>query len=112
MELSFKSKKLEKLLTNPKEMVKAFGQMARKIDQRVKDLRAAETLEDMRMIPAARCHELKGNRKGKLAVDISRNYRLIFVPWHDPIPRKDDGGLNWQDVTAIRILEVNDYHNK
>lgn len=112
MEVSFKSNKLEKQLTKPIEMAKAFGQMARKVDQRVEDLKAAETLEDMRMIPGARCHELKGNRKGELAVDISGNYRLIFEPQHNPIPKKEDGGLDWKGVTAIKILKVEDYHNK
>lgn len=112
MELSFKSNKLEKQLTKPKEMAKAFGQLARKTDQRVEDLKAAETLEDMRMIPAAKCHELKGDKKGELAVDVSGNYRLIFEPEHDPIPKKDDGGLDWDKVTAIKFLRVEDYHKK
>lgn len=112
MELSFKSNKLEKQLTNPKYVAKAFGQLARKIDQRVEDLKAAETLEVMRMIPATRCHELKGDKKGELAVNVSGNYRLIFEPEHDPIPKKDDGGLDWNEVTAIKILRVEDYHKK
>lgn len=110
MELSFKNNKLERQLTQPKQMAKAFGQLARKIDQRVEDLKAADTLEDMRKISAARCHELSGNRKGELAVDVSSNYRLIFEPNHDPLPEKDDGGLDWNEVTAIRILDVEDYH--
>ncbi len=112
MELFFKTNKLEKQLTKPKDMAKVFGQLARKIDQRVKDLKAAETLEDMRMFPAARCHELKGDKKGELAVDVSGNYRLIFEPAHDPIPNKDDGGLDWNKVTAIKLLRVEDYHKK
>lgn len=110
MELSFKNNKLEKQLTQPKLMAKAFGQLARKIDQRMADLKAADTLEDLRKIPGARCHELTGNRKGELAVDVSGNYRLIFEPGHNPLPKKEDGGLSWMEITAIRILEVDDYH--
>jgi len=37
--------------------------MARKVAQRISELKATETLEDMRSLPAANCHELKGNRK-------------------------------------------------
>lgn len=110
MEISFKSRKLEKQLTDPKEISKSFGQMARRVNQRFKELGAADNLAIMRTILAARCHELTGDRKGELAVDVSGNYRIIFEPNHDPIPRKDDGGLNWEEVTKIQINEFEDYH--
>lgn len=110
MEIRFKNKKLEKQLTDPKEMVKTFGQMARKVNQRLKDLTDADNLAIMRTIPAARCHELTGNRKGELSVDVSGNYRLIFEPDHNPLPRKADLGLNWDEVTKIQINEIEDYH--
>ncbi|MBA2678519.1 MAG: ImmA/IrrE family metallo-endopeptidase [Ktedonobacteraceae bacterium] len=61
-------------------------------------------MEDIRGFPNARCHELVGDRKGTLAVDLGHPYRLIFEPNHIPIPRKVDGGLDWTIVTAIRIL--------
>jgi hypothetical protein len=37
-------------------------------------------------------------------------YRLIFIPADDPIPTKDDGGLDWSKVTAVEILEIADTH--
>ncbi len=110
VEINFKSRKLEKQLTDPKEMVKSFGQLARKVNQRLKDLSDADNLEILRAIPAARCHELGGERKGELAVDVSGNYRMIFEPNHDPTPRKTDGGLNWEQITKIQINEIEDYH--
>jgi len=110
MEIRFKSNKLEKELTDPKTMSKTFGKMAKKINQRMKELSGVETLSDMQLIPAARCHELKGDKDGMLAVDVSGNYRLIFEPYHNPLPEKEDGGLDWQQVTEIRILTVEDYH--
>ena len=65
----------------------------------------------MRNIPAANCHELEGNLKGKLAVDISGNHRIIFEPNYNPIPEKDNGGLDWSKVSEILILEIGeDYH--
>jgi proteic killer suppression protein len=110
LEISYKSRKLEKQLTDPREMVKSFGQLAVKIKMRLKNLTDADNLAIMRTIPAARCHELTGDRKGELAVDVSGNYRLLFEPSHDPIPKKDDGGLNWGEVTKIQINEIEDYH--
>jgi proteic killer suppression protein len=91
-------------------MAKYFGQMGRKVNQRLKDLADAGNLAVMRTIPASRCHELTGERKGELAVNVSGNYRLIFEPNHDPIPKKEDGGLNWEEVTKIQINAIEDYH--
>lgn len=110
MEIHYQSKKLQKQLTDPKEMVRSFGSLARKVNQRIKELGDADNLAVMRTIPAARCHELTGNRKGQLSVDISGNYRLIFEPCQEPVPKKEDGGLHWEEVTRIRINEIEDYH--
>ena|SRR5690625_4979277 len=110
MKVSYQTKKLEKQLTDPKKMSKAFGVMAKKVNQRLKELSSADTLEVMKLLSTARCHELKGNRKGSLAVDVSGNYRLIFEPDHHPPPKNDSGGLDWQQVTRIKILAIEDYH--
>lgn len=110
MEISYKNRKLEKKLTAPKEIVKFFGKLARKVNQRIKDLTDADNLAIMRTLPAANCHELKGDHKGELAVDVSENYRIIFEPNHAPIPKKDDGGLNWEEVSKIQINKIEDYH--
>lgn len=110
MEISYKTKKLEKQLTDPRLLVKSFGELARKVNQRIKELTDADDLAVLRTLPAARCHELTGDRKGELAVKISGNYRLIFEPVNDPIPQKDDGGLDWEKVTKIRINQIEDYH--
>lgn len=110
MEIFYKNRKLEKQLTDPKEMAKSFGQLARKVNQRLEDLKAADTLAVLKTIPAARCHELTGNRKDELTINVSGNYRMIFEPYHNPIPKKDDGGLNWEEVTKIMINEIEDYH--
>jgi len=110
VEISYRSRKLEKQLTDPREMAKSFGKLAVKVKMRLKNLTDADNLAIMRTIPAARCHELTGDHKGELAVDVSGNYRMIFEPSHDPIPKKDYGGLNWEEVTKIQINEIEDYH--
>lgn len=110
MKINFKTNKLKKQLTIPKEMAKAFGQVSKMINQRMKELKAADNLEVMRTIPAAKCHELTQNRKGQLAVKVSGNYRLIFIPDHDPVPSNDDGGMDWTSITIIEVIEIDDYH--
>ena len=73
-------------------------------------MRAADYLEDIRYLPQARCHELKGNHAGDLSVDLEHPYRLIFRPANKPIPQKANGGLDWAGVTAVEIIGVEDTH--
>jgi plasmid maintenance system killer protein len=111
MEIFFRTKKLEKSCNSEKEMLKTYGSArARKLKIRLMELRAAEQLDQISKVPPARCHELSSNRKGQLSVDLDHPYRLIFIPANDPIPRKQDGGLDWCAVTQIEILEIVDPH--
>lgn len=93
-------------------MQAVFGpQIAKKLQQRLAELNAADTLDDVSRVPPARCHELGQNRDGQLAVDLVHPKRLVFQPDHDPLPQKSDGGLDWAKVTQILILEISvDYH--
>lgn len=110
MDILFATKRLAKQCASDRGRLKAFGAAAAKVlRRRLDQLRAAETLEDMRTLPG-RCHELRQDRKGELAVDLRGPYRLVFEPADNPPPTKEDGGLDWSRVTAVRILEVEDYH--
>lgn len=111
MQIIFNSTKMEKTCNDSRKSQQRFGSIRAKIlRRRLDELRAADTLENMRPIVSARCHELSQNRKGQLSVDLDHPYRLLFVPEHDPIPIKPDGGLDWGKVTAIRVLDVEDTH--
>jgi len=111
MDIYFKTKKLQKLCSRAVLAVKEFGpKSARKLQQRLMELQAAESLEDVSKLPPARCHELKGNRKGQIAVSLEGPYRLVFIPASHPIPRKEDGGLDWRRITEIEIIVIEDYH--
>ncbi|GAB6144210.1 hypothetical protein JCM12294_16480 [Desulfocicer niacini] len=74
------------------------------------ELSAAETLTDITRLPPARCHELTGNRKGQLSVDLEHPYRLLFIPAHNPIPELKDGGLDWSSVSEVEIIGIDDTH--
>jgi proteic killer suppression protein len=89
VKVSFKSRKLARQLTVPKEMKKTYGSIT---------------------LPAARCHKLKGDREGQYAVSISGNYRLIFKPDHDPVPGKKDQSIDAIRVNDIHIMGTEDYH--
>ena len=114
MIILFKGKKLEKELNEWAKLVKVHGaRRAKKIGLRMMEFRAAASLMDFWPPKSGpgRCHELtQGKRKGQLSVDLDHPYRLIFTPAHDPVPKREDGGLDWARVTAIKILGVEDTH--
>ena len=110
MNITFKRKKLQKILTDPVEIKKAYGSLAKRISQRMDQLQAAPNLATIQSLPALECHLLTGDRKGEWAVSISGNYLLLFEIGHNPIPTKDDGGIDSIRITDIRILETTDYH--
>lgn len=111
MKLLYKNRKLEKSVASLSVIAATYGTRAKLVNQRKNELQAAPTLETMRTIIGANCHELKGNLKGKLAVTISGNHRIIFEPANDPIPTKEDGGLDWKHVVEITIIDIGeDYH--
>jgi len=84
--------------------------MAKRLRQRLIELQAANTLADMSYLPPARCHELTGNLKEHFSVDLTHPYRLLFVPDHDPIPRRPDGGIDRSAVTTIEVIDIEDTH--
>ena len=110
MEISYKSEKLKKTLTDNREIVKSFGERARKIRLRLMQSKAAKTLAEIKTLPAVHCHALKGNRTGQVAINISENWRLIFEPDHSSLRTLEDGNSDWTKITKITILEISDYH--
>ena len=111
MDIYFRTKKLQKICNVEKIANGKLGLInAKKLQQRLMELKAAETLADISHLPPTRCHELSGNRKGQLSVDLKHPYRLLFIPANDPIPVKDAGGLDWSRVTEIEIVDIADTH--
>ncbi|MEO0809481.1 MAG: type II toxin-antitoxin system RelE/ParE family toxin [Pseudomonadota bacterium] len=110
MDFSFASKKLKKQLSDDAQMKKAFGENAKKLQLRLGVLRNATCLADVPNGPPDRCHQLHENRDEHFAVVLRRNWRLEFQVDHSPIPRKNDGGIDLNQVTSIKILGVVDYH--
>jgi plasmid maintenance system killer protein len=111
MDIIFGTTKHQKLFNDRGKLTKKYGpRQADLIKRRLDDLRAAEVLEDIGKLPPARCHELVGDREGQLSIDLVHPYRLIIVPANNPIPRKEDGGLDWSRVTAVEIVGVEDTH--
>ena len=111
MDIYFRTKKLQKRCSKTVEAIKSLGpKRGKKLKQRMMELAAAETLADISRVPPSRCHELTGNRKGQLSVDLEHPYRLLFIPANNPTPELKEGGLDWAAITKIEIIDITDTH--
>jgi proteic killer suppression protein len=110
LEVSFDDADFAHTCRNERQLLKRHGLVrAKKIQQRLKALRAADTLADMRSLPRRR-HELHGDRAGELSLDLDHPYRLLFRPTADPGPGSG-GGLDWATVDAVTIIGIVDTHD-
>lgn len=107
----FATDELKRLCDDDRTAKKKLGaDGAKKLRKRLDDMKAAATLGVMRTLPG-RCHELRHDLNGRLAVDLDGGRRVVFRPEHTPIPELAAGGLDWTKVTAITIESVGDYHD-
>lgn len=92
------NKCLEKVCTDASVAIKKHGiEMAEKIDQRIGEIKAADSVEQMIQFGVGRCHPLKGDRIGQYAVDLVHPQRLIFTKRED-------------EIQIVKIMEIKDYH--
>jgi proteic killer suppression protein len=111
MEIAFATTRQEKVFNEWRKLLATYGQeRANRIKLRMPVLAAAPNLAAVPTAKPVRCHQLTQDRKGGFAVDLIANWRLTFRPDHDPVPRLSDGGIDTASVTAIRIIDVEDYH--
>ncbi len=111
MDVYFESQKFAELIGNERKRTREFGpENAKWIKKRLDNLRFATNLEAMRNLPG-RTHELTGDRAGTFAIDLKHGDRLIVKPAEDPPPRKPDGGLDWQAITSVVVVTVENYHD-
>lgn len=111
MDISFKSRKIEREFSDYRVLILKYGQeQAKKIQQRLFELQAAENLETLWTLPQIRAHELKGNLGGQVSLSIKHPYRLLIKPDYNDPPQKEDGGLDRIKITKVKILRVEDTH--
>ena len=79
MEITFRNKKLKKSCSVKNEATKAHGKkLAKKLMQRLMELRAFENLLQVSHKPPFRRHALSGNLNGIYAVDLDKSTPPAF----------------------------------
>ena len=98
MKIEYSNKQIEKVCTNASTATKKHGErMAEIIHQRIDEIKAASSVEEMIQYSIGRCHKLKGNRKEQFAVVLVQPYRLVFTK-------------QGEFIQIATIQEIVDYH--
>ncbi|MBI2003648.1 MAG: killer suppression protein [Parcubacteria group bacterium] len=108
MEIRFSNKFEKELEFNTSKRTRGLL-MAKKITLRLEQLRACDSLKDMRQLPG-RCHELTEDRKGQFAVSLVEPLRLILKPMGNPDNFTENGSIIWEKIKVVEIIEIVNYH--
>ena len=71
-----------------------LGQLARVAQRKLRQVHAAQSLQDLRIFPGNRLEALAGDRRGQHSIRINDQYRICFV---------------WRRTDAYDV-EIVDYH--
>lgn len=98
MKVEYKTRSIERVCEDASVAERNYGlKMAEKIQQRIDQIRAADSVEQMIQFKIGRCHPLHQNRKTQYAVDLVHPQRLVFE-------KKGD------EIQIANIIEIVDYH--
>jgi plasmid maintenance system killer protein len=114
VDIVFRTRKLEKLLNSRREMDREFPPArVRKLMNRLRELRDMPNLGAMESLPYVRCHALKHDREGQWSLDLDLPWVLLIEPFDEPMPTRDDGAIDVDRVTTVRVLEITrDTHDR
>lgn len=109
MELTYKNEELKRLCEDAsyqRKLIKDYGkEVAMKLPLRIKQLKSMPTVADIPTCPPFRRHKLSGDRKETIAVDVNRQYRIIFKDKNNKIIVED-----LRKIDNIEILEVSKHY--
>lgn len=99
MKVTFRKKKLEKCYEESQKAIREFGpEVGRRFILRVNIIKSADDLEALKKQRPLRCHELKGDRQGQWAINLTDRYRLIF-------------SLQGDNLEIVQIEEVSKHYD-
>ncbi len=108
MQITYASKAIQRLCEEDKHQRKQLGEKrAKRLKNRLNELRAVDNVSQLQL---GRPHALTEDRAGQYSVDLDGPMRLLFEPSDQPPPNLESGGIDWRQVTSVRILEIGDTH--
>jgi proteic killer suppression protein len=100
VQITYENKKIEKLLSTTASIKINFGKFAQPIRNRLSELQAVETLDDISPFPPPCRHKLEGEEH-TWALNVSKNWRLIIRSTGEDDPKK---------VKEVIVSRIEDYH--
>ena len=98
MKVEYRNKNIEKVCENAFVAERKYGpKMAERIQMRIDQIRAADTVEELIQFRMGRCHVLHNNRKEQYAMDLVHPQRLVFEK-------------KGKEIQIANIIEIVDYH--
>ena len=104
MKIEISDRKLKKIINDEKKLIQKYGPVnSRRIVQRFNELASISNFGSLVKYKIGRCHSLTGDLKGKYALDLEHPLRMI-------IEQISDNNQDLQNVVAVRIVKIGDYH--
>jgi proteic killer suppression protein len=98
LKVTFRTRKLQRAFEESARAVREFGPEAgRSYIQRIIIIKAAKSLEDLKVQRSLRCHELQGKRAGQWAMNLTHRFRLVFT-------------MDGSELDVVRIEEVSNHY--
>jgi len=98
VDVTFRTRKLQREYERSAKAVKAYGaDVGRKYILRINIIKHSGSIDELKRIPALRCHSLKGDRAEEWAIDLTGLQRLIFT-------------LSGEQLSVVRIEEVSKHY--
>lgn len=105
VDVFFADRKFGETCASQRELRRKVGEVrAKRIMLRLQQLRVADDLADLRHV-TGRVHALGADLQGLVALDLDGPYRLLIEPLWDL-----DGPVEWEKVTQVLVVGVDDYH--
>lgn len=83
--------------------------MAKKVFQRLEQMRMVNHLADLRSLPG-HWEQLTGDRKGQFSVRLNGPHRLIFIPNGNREEYIENNEIKWEKVFSVEVIEIVNYH--
>lgn len=98
MDVTFRTRKLEREYKDSKKAIQEYGQaVATRYIGRINIIKSATDIKELEKLPAIDCHPLKGDRKREWSIKLTGRMRLIFT-------------LEGGELEIARIKEVSKHY--
>jgi proteic killer suppression protein len=111
VELVFGTEEFARICSSEAEMIHRFGpDLSRRLRSRLTELDQAASMAEVMLLPHVRAKQRVADREDQISCDLDQLRCLIVEFDHYPVPRLAGGGLDWESITSVRVLEVANSH--